>query len=322
MQSSSTEAVFENAGTLTSSGAGERQTAFVTFRNTGTLVHDGGVLRFGGPVLNDGDVRIDDGTVRFGTSATDTGRYTIGETGRMEYVFGTQTLAPGSEVVGTGTVAFLDGTQINGATWRPGASPGTLTIDSDWLAATPEAVLEMEVGGTVPGTDFDQIVVNGTVFLGGTIRVTLTDGFVPADEDRFLIIPATGGAMGSFDAVEIPASPAGYVQATSEGVVYGIGTPVDADETSGVPTTLALHPPAPNPTRGQSTVAFDLPQPTAARIAVYDALGREVAVLLDAHRPAGTHTVPLPADAFPSGLYLLRLDAGDGHLTRSVTIAR
>ncbi|MEL6615257.1 MAG: T9SS type A sorting domain-containing protein, partial [Bacteroidota bacterium] len=190
-------------------------------------------------------------------------------------------------------------------------------------APAPEAIQESEIGGTTPGTDSDQVAVNGVARLGGTLRVTLTDGFVPQEGDRFLILPASGGAVGDFDAVELPAtSPAGYVQATTAGVIYGLGTPIDSETGPLAPEFLTLHAPRPNPARGRATVAFDLPLAQHVRLAIYDALGREVVSLVDARRSAGTHTATLDARGLPAGVYVVRLEAAGERFTRTVTLVR
>ncbi|MEM6288878.1 MAG: hypothetical protein AAF845_17200, partial [Bacteroidota bacterium] len=226
LQTSSGTTVFESAGTLTSSGPGERL-CNTAFRNTGTLVHDGGSLRFNAPMDNAGTVRILDGLIlkngTNGVGGTDSGRTEIAETGRLEYNFSAWTWTEDAEVVGTGTVAFTAGTVTNRATWRPGASPGTLTIDSDLPAPAPEAVFDLEIGGPEAGTDFDQIAVTGEAALGGTLKVTLTDGFTPSDGDRFLIVAASGGATGVFDALDLPDGLEAFVDVTEAGADLVIG---------------------------------------------------------------------------------------------------
>jgi hypothetical protein len=69
-------------------------------------------------------------------------------------------------------------------------------------------------------------------------------------------------------------------------------------------------------------VRVDLPEPGRIRLAVLDALGREVAVLLDAERPAGAHAAPLDASRLAPGVYVVRLDSPGGVLTRRLTVAR
>jgi hypothetical protein len=46
------------------------------------------------------------------------------------------------------------------------------------------------------------------------------------------------------------------------------------------------------------------------RLAVFDALGRTIAVLVDEVRPPGVYTVHWDASSLPSGVYYYRLHAG------------
>jgi hypothetical protein len=69
-------------------------------------------------------------------------------------------------------------------------------------------------------------------------------------------------------------------------------------------------------------VAFRLPEAGPVRLAVYDALGREVAVVAEGWRAAGAHEAALDAAALPAGVYLARLTAGARTATRRLTVAR
>lgn len=317
ISSGTNDATFENAGTLTSSGPGERTTFALQFRNTGTLVHEDGTLAFSGRMDNEGEVRVEAGVLRqqgFNSiGGTDTGRYEIAEGARLDFVGGNRTLTADAEVVGTGTVVFGPGGAVtNRATWRPGASPGILAVDSDWPSPAPESVLEVEIGGPNPGTDFDRLAVTGTAELGGTLRIVLTDGFLPDDGDRFLLIPAAAVA-GSFDALDLPEGVEAFVEATDEGVELVIGLPVaNEDDGSGadLPSAFALHAPAPNPVLSRTTLRYDLPEIARVRLVLFDVLGRRVAVVEDEERAMGQHEVTLDAADLPSGVYLVRMDAG------------
>ena len=65
----------------------------------------------------------------------------------------------------------------------------------------------------------------------------------------------------------------------------------------------------PNPSDGEVTIAFELPERGEAVLAVYDALGRQVARLVDGTLEAGHHEARFDGAALPSGLYLYRLHA-------------
>jgi hypothetical protein len=65
----------------------------------------------------------------------------------------------------------------------------------------------------------------------------------------------------------------------------------------------------PNPFNPATTIAFTLPEAGLAKLAVYDARGREVAVLAQGLLSAGSHHYSFPAHGLASGLYFYRLHA-------------
>lgn len=80
---------------------------------------------------------------------------------------------------------------------------------------------------------------------------------------------------------------------------------------------------APNPISGAGSVAFGLAEAADVRVALYDALGREVAVLADGPFSAGRHAVRLAASAFPTGVYVVRIAVGsEAQQTARLTIVR
>ncbi|HYE96954.1 MAG TPA: M14 family zinc carboxypeptidase, partial [Rubricoccaceae bacterium] len=88
------------------------------------------------------------------------------------------------------------------------------------------------------------------------------------------------------------------------------------------PGTFALAPATPNPFRGGTRLAFTLPAGGAVELAVYDVLGRRVAVLADGPHAAGRHVVAFEAGALPAGVYVARLTTGGQTVSRPLTIVR
>ena len=91
---------------------------------------------------------------------------------------------------------------------------------------------------------------------------------------------------------------------------------------AGLNGVLALDNAYPNPARDAATVRFRLPEAQRIRLAAYDAVGREVALLAEGEMPAGNHTAQLDGGSLASGIYVLRLQSGSGVLTRTVTFVR
>jgi hypothetical protein len=85
---------------------------------------------------------------------------------------------------------------------------------------------------------------------------------------------------------------------------------------------VALAAPYPNPVSGAATLGFTLPEGGPVRLAVYDVLGREVTLLLDAALPGGPHASTLHADGLAPGRYVVRLQAGAATATRPVLVVR
>ena len=90
----------------------------------------------------------------------------------------------------------------------------------------------------------------------------------------------------------------------------------------GVPVglSLAVAPSPVGPAGGQ--VRYDVSEAGTVRVVVYDVLGRQVAVLADGERSAGTHDVALDAGLLAPGVYVVRLTAGEASVVRRVTVAR
>ena len=79
----------------------------------------------------------------------------------------------------------------------------------------------------------------------------------------------------------------------------------------------------PNPSSGRVTVPFGLAEAAHVRLAVYDALGREVAVLVDRQVEAGAHEAALASSSLPAGVYLVRLTTDGGQSqTQRLTVLR
>ncbi len=78
----------------------------------------------------------------------------------------------------------------------------------------------------------------------------------------------------------------------------------------------------PNPVTGAARIAYSLSSVGAARVVVYDVLGREVAVLADGPAPAGRREVRLDADRFAPGVYVIAIQTRTGRASRTFTVRR
>ncbi len=81
----------------------------------------------------------------------------------------------------------------------PGNSPGILNVGDFDLQSG--ATLEIEIGGPLVGTDYDQLNVTGTVTLAGSLSAVLINGYEPPASTPFTIINNDGAdaIVGNFE---------------------------------------------------------------------------------------------------------------------------
>ena len=104
----------------------------------------------------------------------------------------------GETFTGSGTI---EGNLTNAGTLSPGSSPGTITIDGDFTQEST-GTLTIELGGTTPDSEHDQLVVNGAVTLSGTLDVSLIDEYSPSLGESFSILTYTSHT-GSFETLKL-----------------------------------------------------------------------------------------------------------------------
>ena len=88
------------------------------------------------------------------------------------------------------------------------------------------------------------------------------------------------------------------------------------------PASYALHSNYPNPFNPSTIIRFNVPEPANVHLAVYDLLGRRVALLIDASLNTGTHEVLFDASNLSSGTYLYRLETPGGSFTKRMTLLK
>ncbi len=100
-------------------------------------------------------------------------------------------------------------------------------------------------------------------------------------------------------------------------------TPAHATNThSPEAASLSLGAPAPNPARGLVSLEYNLADAGEATLGVYDALGREVAVLARGKHEAGRHTAHFDTAALAPGVYVAQLRGGSAAVTQRFTVVR
>ena len=137
-------------------------------------------------------------------------------------------------------------------------------------------------------------------------------------EPTFTFTPPEPGVYGfharAIDAVGNVEPPKTEAEATTS-----VG--VDAGGGPDVPAALTLSAPFPNPSRGRVVLRVGLPAAGPATVRVLDAIGREVAVLLDGEAGAGWRSVSWPGGVAP-GVYTVEVRSADEVRRQRVTVVR
>jgi hypothetical protein len=136
----------------------------------------------------------------------------------------------GSGMIVTGSGPIAGQVENHGGIVAPGDGVGTLNISGRFENAT-DGTLEMELGGTTAGTQYDQLIVDGSVGLAGTLSISLVDlgggTFVPSVGNTFTLVTATGGLGGSFDHLLAPDGLNWLLNYTTNSVQLVVGNPGD-----------------------------------------------------------------------------------------------
>ncbi len=97
--------------------------------------------------------------------------------------------------------------------------------------------------------------------------------------------------------------------ATREAWYLGLLAPQRVETEFSETFQLQISPPFPNPFTDQATIRYELSEAMAARVAVYDALGREIAVLANGEQQAGSYEVVFDGADVAPGTYVVRFEA-------------
>lgn len=100
-------------------------------------------------------------------------------------------------IQGNGEISLDGPVLINHGEISPGFSAGSLLIDGD-LQHETDGIVRLELGGDVPGAQYDRLAVSGDVHLAGQLQIELIDGFTLQESDVFEILDVGGILTGSF----------------------------------------------------------------------------------------------------------------------------
>ncbi|MBN1480906.1 T9SS C-terminal target domain-containing protein [candidate division KSB1 bacterium] len=103
------------------------------------------------------------------------------------------------------------------------------------------------------------------------------------------------------------------------GVLEGI-TQV-AKKTDALPKDIRLEN-YPNPFNPLTTIEYNLPQHAKVVLSVYTVTGRKMVELVDGSQDRGKHAVALDASDWPTGVYIVQLNADDVRLNKKIILVK
>jgi len=99
-----------------------------------------------------------------------------------------------------------------------------------------------------------------------------------------------------------------------------VGTSVE--ETTPIPTELALDPLYPNPLQSSGQISFTLPEAAEIGLRIYDSLGRLVQTMHEGAMTSGRHTLAFHAGRLASGVYVCQLETPMGTQTQRFVVVK
>jgi subtilase-type serine protease len=133
-----------------------------------------------------------------------------------------------------GTGAIAGNVANTGGAIKPGDAPGVLTITGNLTESVPSD-LDIELGGTTPGTEYSQLVVDETASLLGSLDLSLVDGFSLASGETFDIVGTGDGLTNGLTSLSLDG---GSCWAKGGGFECNAGAFFDFFTLSVVPGTL------------------------------------------------------------------------------------
>ena len=97
---------------------------------------------------------------------------------------------------------------------------------------------------------------------------------------------------------------------------------ITSNEETSVPDNYELKQNYPNPFNPSTLISYTLPVSSPVQLSIFDALGREVAMLVDGNQPAGSHEVSFDASGLSSGAYVYRLTTPAGTITKKMMLLK
>lgn len=89
-----------------------------------------------------------------------------------------------------------------------------------------------------------------------------------------------------------------------------------------IPTEYILEQNYPNPFNPSTKIKYSIPNNENVKLSIYNLLGEEIAILVDAQQAAGGYEVQFNAADLPSGIYIYRLQTNNFSSIKKLTVIK
>jgi hypothetical protein len=89
-----------------------------------------------------------------------------------------------------------------------------------------------------------------------------------------------------------------------------------------IPSEYSLQQNYPNPFNPVTNIIFSVPKTGLVKLTVFDASGRETAVLFNGELSAGTYNYDFDASQLASGIYFYKLESNDYSQTKKMVLVK
>ncbi len=93
-------------------------------------------------------------------------------------------------------------------------------------------------------------------------------------------------------------------------------------EVNVTPVDFGLSQNYPNPFNPSTNISFSIPKATNVKITIFNAIGKEIAVLVNGNYESGTHNITWNANNIASGMYFYKMEAGNFTSTKKMMLIR
>jgi hypothetical protein len=200
--------------------------------------------------------------------------------------------------------------------------------NTGWAVGSPGIIVNTTDGGLnwnyQSNPDISKRDLNDVFYLNASEGWTVgTDGIIlhTTNGGALWKIEGAGITTNMLRAVQFTSSTNGYILGNNKTLLkYTLTTGIK--ENGQIPASFNLEQNYPNPFDSETKISYSLAIPAQVQLTVCNMFGQQVALLDEGFKPAGSFSTDFTGDDLSPGIYYYRLQCGDRHETRKMTLIK